>query len=448
MSGRKKLFIISSLIIVAIAPIVLYAIVPGPGYTGAPGDSPTGCIASKCHAGTPNSGTGSVKIVVSGGATYVPGQTHQVWVTITDSTEKKYGFQLTARVDSDPKTTGAGLLIPGNDGYTEAVCADGSRAPATGCTAQNGGTLEWIEHTVAGYNASNSTPGSYTYTFNWTAPATNAGTVTLYAAGNAVTGADVVTGTETYLTSLQLSPSTGGGGAPPTVTAVVNGASFAGGAPIASGSWVAIFGANLAPAGDARLWQATEIVKGKLPASLDGTSVTVNGKAAAVEFISPGQVNIQTPDDPAVGSVSVVVTTTAGGASASFAANYANFAPGLFSAAAPYVVAQHADGSYVSTASPAKPGEVIILWGTGFGPANPPVASSQVFSGANPLATTPTATIGGQPAAIQFAGVVGAGLVQINVQVPAGISNGEVPVVLSVGGVPTQATNNMITIHD
>jgi len=196
--------------VLAIAPIVLYAIVAGPGYSGAPGDSPTGCIASKCHTGTPNSGTGSVRIVASGGVTYVPGVTQQISVTITDSTEKKYGFQLSARVDSDPKTTEAGLLIPGSDGYTGVSCADGSHPPATGCTAKTGGTLEWIGHTVAGYNASNATPGSFTYTFSWTPPATGVGTVTLYAAGNAVTGADVVTGTETYLTTLQLSPGVSG----------------------------------------------------------------------------------------------------------------------------------------------------------------------------------------------------------------------------------------------
>jgi len=58
---------------------------------------------------------------------------------------------------------------------------------------------------------------------------------------------------------------------------------------------------------------------------------------------------------------------------------YATFAPGLFPAAAPYIVAQHADNSYVTGAAPAKPGEVIILWGTGFGPANPAVPAGQVF---------------------------------------------------------------------
>lgn len=445
MPTRKKIFLNSCLALVAIAPIVLYAIVPGPGYTGAPGDSATGCIKSGCHTGTPNSGTGSVKIAASGGMTYVPGQAQQISVTIADSTEKKYGFQLSARVDSNPKTMGAGELVRDANGFTEVQCANGSSAPATGCTANTGGSLEWVNHTVAGYNASNSTPGSYTYTFSWTPPATDVGTVTLYAAGEAVTGADVVTGTETYLATLQLSPV-----APPAITGVVSDAGFA--SPVAAGSWVAIFGSNLAPAGDSRPWNpATEIVNAELPLSLDGTFVTVNGKSAVVEYISPSQINVQLPDDDALGPVPVVVTTAGAGASASFTAIYAQFAPGLFSAAAPYVIAQHADNSYVTPASPAKPGEAIILWGTGFGPADPPVPAGRMFSGANPLANPVTATLGGQPASILFAGVVAAGLVQINVQVPAGISSGDAPLVLSIGGVSTPmsapAAGNLIPIQ-
>jgi uncharacterized protein (TIGR03437 family) len=146
--------------------------------------------------------------------------------------------------------------------------------------------------------------------------------------------------------------------------------------------------------------------------------VTVNGKPALLEFISPTQVNIQPPDDSAVGAVQVVIHT-ATGASNSFTANYAKFAPGLFPATSPYIVAQHADNTIVTTAAPAKPGEVIVLWGTGFGPSNPFVPAGQVFSGANPLANRVAVTIGGQTAAVDFAGIVGAGLVQINVHVPS-----------------------------
>jgi uncharacterized protein (TIGR03437 family) len=191
-------------------------------------------------------------------------------------------------------------------------------------------------------------------------------------------------------------------------------------------------------------------VNGAFPTNLDGTSVTVNGKNAAVAFISPNQVNIQTPDDTAVGPVQVVISTTVGGASASFTSNYAQFAPGLFLATTPYLAVQHADGSYVggyAGSTPAKPGETITLWGTGFGPATPPVAYGQVFSGVNKLANAVTVTIGGQLAIVDFAGVVGAGLVQINVRVPSSIGDGDAPVVASVGGVSTQTTSNVIPIQ-
>lgn len=239
-----------------------------------------------------------------------------------------------------------------------------------------------------------------------------------------------------------------GGLAPPVVTGVVNDAGFMAGTPISPGSWVAIFGTGLAPTGDSRTWNVgTEIVNGNLPLSLDGTSVTVNGKPAVVEFVSASQVNIETPDDTAVGPVLVVVNTPAG-ASNAFTVNYATFAPGLFSASAPYLVAQHADYSFVTAAAPAKPGEVIILWGTGFGPATPVVLAGQVFSGANPLANVVTVTISGRPAQVDFAGVVGAGLAQINVHVPSSINDGDAPVVATVGGVSTQMTANMISIHN
>jgi uncharacterized protein (TIGR03437 family) len=444
MSRRKKIIVNSSLIILAITPIVLYAYEygPDPGYTAAPGDNQTGCMASGCHTDVPNSGPGSVTIVASGGTTYVPGQTQQIQVTIADTTEHKYGFELSPRVDSNPKVMGAGTLASTTANTDVIDCKLSGYTPYTG-SCPSGNTLQWITHNITGYSQAANKAPSYTYTFNWTPPATNVGTVTLYAAGNAGSGALVVNLTHTYLAKLQLSPA--GAATTPTVTAVSNDASF--GSSVSSGSWVAIFGTSLAT--NSRLWNtSTEIVNGQFPTTLDTTSVTVGGKPAYVEYISPTQVNIQPPDGITAGQVPVVVTYN-GVASTAFMATVATVAPGLFPATAPYVVAQHADNSYVSTTSPAKPGEVIILWGTGFGPANPAVPSGQVFTGNNPLATTPvTATIGGQPATINFAGVVGAGLVQVNVQVPASLANGDMPVVLTVGTTTTQTSNNMVTIHN
>jgi uncharacterized protein (TIGR03437 family) len=77
-----------------------------------------------------------------------------------------------------------------------------------------------------------------------------------------------------------------------------------------------------------------------------------------------------------------------------------------------------------------------------------PVPAGQVFSGANPLANTVTVTIGGQPSAVDFAGVVAAGLVQIDVHVPSSINNGDSDVIATVGGVSTQRTANMVPIQN
>ena len=145
----------------------------------------------------------------------------------------------------------------------------------------------------------------------------------------------------------------------------------------------------------------------------------------------------------------MVVSTTAAGSGRPIHRELFPVAPGLFQATDTYLAAQHSNGSPVggqAGATPAQPGEVIILWGSGFGPASPAVPAGQVFAGANKLANPVTVTIGGQQATVDFAGVVGAGLVQLNVHVPASMNNGDAAVVATVGGVSTQATVNLISV--
>jgi hypothetical protein len=86
---------------------------------------------------------------------------------------------------------------------------------------------------------------------------------------------------------------------------------------IQPGEWVSIFGTNLAG--------VTATSNGDFPTSLGGTKVEINGKAAFLLFVSPGQINLQAPDDMATGTVSVVVTTSAGSATSSV--TLSQFAP-------------------------------------------------------------------------------------------------------------------------
>jgi uncharacterized protein (TIGR03437 family) len=231
---------------------------------------------------------------------------------------------------------------------------------------------------------------------------------------------------------------------PPHISSVTDGAGYQQG--ISPGAWISIFGTNLAYT--TRLWKDSEILGGKLPTLLDGVSVTIDGRLAAIHYISPLQLNVQVPDDTATGPVPVVVTTPQGTATATVPMQ--TVSPGLFmyqAANARYVAAQHADysivgppGLYPGASSPAKPGEVIILYATGFGPTTPPTPSGQVVTSAEPVANLAaiSMTIGGQQAQVQWAGVTIAGVWQLNVQVPTGAASGDAAIMAQIGGKSTQ----------
>ena len=233
------------------------------------------------------------------------------------------------------------------------------------------------------------------------------------------------------------------------ITSVANGASFQAG--FASSTWVSVFGTNLSQT--TRTWQDSDFVNGLLPTSLGGVSVAVNGRAAYVGYISPTQVNILAPDDATVGAVQVQVTTTQG-MSNSLTAQKQQIAPAFFwMAGGTYVAAQHVDYSYVGkpgsiagvATQPAKPGEMILLYGTGFGLSIPPLPSSQLVTTPAHLVNPVQVTIGGVDAPVAYAGLVEAGLYQFNVTVPS-VPSGDAAVVARTGGVQTQ-TGVSITIQ-
>ena len=93
-------------------------------------------------------------------------------------------------------------------------------------------------------------------------------------------------------------------GQTPTITGVTNSASGAAG--IESGSWVSIYGTGLATT--TRSWQSSDFTGTNLPTTIDNVTVSIDGKNAAIAYVSPGQLNVQAPADSATGSVPVVVT--------------------------------------------------------------------------------------------------------------------------------------------
>ena len=250
---------------------------------------------------------------------------------------------------------------------------------------------------------------------------------------------------------LVVAPQAPAAATPPAIASVVNAAGFQPG--IIANSWVTIQGTNLAPQTDD--WSHS-IVNGALPASLDGVSVTMGGKAAYVYYISPGQLNVLAPNVPA-GPLTVTVTTP-GGTGVSFATTASLYGPAFFLWPGSQVVATRQDYSYAvkagtfagATTVAAKPGEVIILWATGFGPTMPaaPLGVSVPASGGYPTASSPTVTVNNTQAIVYGAALApgSAGLYQIAIQVPSNLADGDWPIQASVGGVLTPA-GTILSVH-
>uniref|UniRef100_Q01S76 IPT/TIG domain-containing protein n=1 Tax=Solibacter usitatus (strain Ellin6076) TaxID=234267 RepID=Q01S76_SOLUE len=232
-------------------------------------------------------------------------------------------------------------------------------------------------------------------------------------------------------------------------TAITNAAQVAGG--IAANTYVTIKGTNLAAT--KRSWVAADFgTTGKaLPTALDGVSVTINGEPAYISYISPVQINLLTPTDlPSSGQVTVVVTDNTL-TSTTVNVSPQAVAPSFFLLdAAGHIAATHANNSLIGTtapATPAAPGETIVLYGNGFGPTNPSALTGQAVTSAAPMLVTPTVTFNGNNANVVFAGLTGTGLYQFNVVVPSGLADGDAAVVAKAAGV-SSPSGALITIKN
>ncbi len=228
-----------------------------------------------------------------------------------------------------------------------------------------------------------------------------------------------------------------------SVNGVVNGASFQPG--VVPNSWATILGHNLAP--QTANWD-NAIVNGQLPTFLGGVRVTIGGQNAYLNYVSPGQINLIVPNVGA-GPLPVVVTNSAGTiVPVDVISSVAG--PAFFPWPDNQVVATRQDFTYAAkngtlgaTTVPAAPGDVIILWGTGFGPTTPatPVGvvtpSDQTYS----TSTLPTVTIDNIPATVYGAALAPgfAGLYQVAIQVPSSLGNGDWPIQATIAGVQSPA---------
>lgn len=219
-------------------------------------------------------------------------------------------------------------------------------------------------------------------------------------------------------------------------TGVTNAAQATGG--VAPNTFITVKGSNLAAT--KRSIGAADIANAVLPTTVDGVTVTVNGQPAFISYISPVQINLVTPVGlPTSGSITVVVSNN------SLTSATVNVTPQLLAPAlflnGTYVAALHANNTVVgpttlvaNNSTPAAPGETIVLFGTGFGITNPAASSGGVITAPEPLLLTPAILFDNVPGKVVFAGLIATGVYQINVVVPTGLPDGDVPVVASTGG--------------
>jgi uncharacterized protein (TIGR03437 family) len=178
---------------------------------------------------------------------------------------------------------------------------------------------------------------------------------------------------------------------------------------------------------------------------LDNVTVTVGGKPAYVYYVSANQINFVVPDI-GFGPQQVIVSNSLG-TSAAFTVTSSQFGPAFFPWPDSQAVATRQDftwavknGTFAGvTTAAAKPGDVIILWGTGFGPTTPvppvgfQVPSDQTYSTSSP----PAVTLNDQPVTVYGAALASgnAALCQVAIQVPTSLPDGDYTVRATIGGV-------------
>ena len=237
----------------------------------------------------------------------------------------------------------------------------------------------------------------------------------------------------------------------PTITSVISASGFGGFSAVAPGTWVEIYGSNLAP--DTREWAGSDFTGNNAPTSLDGVQVTIGGQKAFVEYInsSPGQINVQLPSNiPTGGTLPVVVTNgTVSSAPVNITVNSTE--PGLLAPSAfqiggkQYAVALLPDGAtYILppgaiagvASRQAHPGETITLYGIGFGGVTPSIAAGQIETQTNQLSSPLQILFGQTQAQISYQGLAPTfvGLYQFDVVVPAVPDSDLVPLTFNLGG--------------
>jgi uncharacterized protein (TIGR03437 family) len=252
--------------------------------------------------------------------------------------------------------------------------------------------------------------------------------------------------------------------AAPLITSVNSASAYGGYSYFASGSWLEIKGTNLADPNDPRIytngggWAGTDFSGVNAPTSLDGISVSIDGKPAYIDYISPTQVNVQAPEDSTTGNVAIALTNCKAPSTQFLFAKQA-LAPGLLAPSVfnisgkQYMVATFAsDGAFVLNTTtgaglginsrPAQAGDVILAYGVGFGDVTPATLPGTIVQAQNSLNNAVTFSFGSTPASTSYSGLAGnfVGLYEFYITVPSGLLAGDVEINVTQNGVALPQT--------
>ncbi|HUA19054.1 MAG TPA: hypothetical protein VMB25_09945, partial [Bryobacteraceae bacterium] len=221
---------------------------------------------------------------------------------------------------------------------------------------------------------------------------------------------------------------------------------------------ITIFGQGLAPAGTSKQVGTSDLINGRLPFILAGVCIRFGSDYGYPLYVSPTQINAQVPSlASASGNVEVQIVRncTAAGETSSdpVPVPVQAAAPEFFyfshPAGGPNPVAafEATTGAAVTPSAPAYAGDVLTLYGTGFGLSNPPVDAGVLPDQAFQLANPVTIQIGGvalMPSDVLYAGVSSfAGVYQLNIRVPSGIATGQQPIVVTIGGIASPSSASL-----
>jgi uncharacterized protein (TIGR03437 family) len=214
-----------------------------------------------------------------------------------------------------------------------------------------------------------------------------------------------------------------------------------------------IFGSGFADPSVMRNVTGTDLTNNALPTNLGNVCVQGGNVKWGLVYVSATQINAVADPLSTSGSLPVSVITNCGLpnelATAPFSVTVAGETPQFFFGAGNDIAAvQAVSGVPVASATPAHAGDILTAYGTGWGTTMPAAVVGSLAAAAADITGNYTLTVGDQTAVVSYAGLspTYSGLYQINFTVPAGLTAGEQPIVLTVNGVATP-TGAMLAVQ-